>query len=905
MLGSPFRAVDLAALAGCDVVTVDRRHWSGRRHDASSSAPRAPARGRSCTICSATPRSTAPARPRWPTLHRAAAGAARRAGRRAGDRRRRTCSRPATVGEDAARWSMRAGDRALGAMAWEEAAGTLRAGAVRRRAPTTSTTPQATPSPASGGRGSSPATRPAPGGRSRPLAELGPVQWLGRAPRARRARVQRRPRRLRGPALRPAPDRSPRGGRPRPRRHADARLARRRAGPAVGGAVADRALDAPPRARRGSRGAAPARAGTARARPVPRRPLRRHRRPDARGRARCRGLRDHRHRRVRTRDGPLELLGRRLRFVARLEHGDVDGVEAEVGAFARRAEAVGNPLYSWYVPLWRGQAALTVGDVDTAERLVDEAEMLGRAAGSTNGPMLASVLRLVALWQRGEYAGAVERLADAGGHRPRAPRRTSPRSAASPSPTCGPGTWSRRGRCSTAPAPAGFGGDRRGRRVDGATWSTSCAPPLPSTTRSCRRRWQLIEPFADLVAFEGIGAGLYGAMARFVAEGCRAVGRVDDAVALRRTGARREPGARWRARRRRLAHAGRRAPRRPATAREAAALHDEADAAYRNAGVRPPRSWRRHAPRPAMDEGRRDNEWCRDGDVWRVAYGGTTTIVKHSKGMADLAVLLSRPGREVHVTELGRRPGGGARRAAGRRGARPVGGRGVPERLGDLAADIDEADAAPRHRVGPSESPRRVRRPGRRADACDGDRWPPPDGRPRARRAAAQGGLGTHPRRDPSRRRGAPGARPPPRQLRAHRRLLLLPARDDRRSGVARPRLAPNGHDQRSPAAHLDATTATLDRPGPRRHRRPGAAHRPWRWTDRCSLHDDLVVAWQGDRGVFTNTAVVLTADPDWDDAAGARGGRRPRRPAGTAGDRGDDPGLVRPGVAVRRPAAA
>ena len=28
---------------------------------------------------------------------------------------------------------------------------------------------------------------------------------------------------------------------------------------------------------------------------------------------------------------------------------------------------------------------------------------------------------------------------------------------------------------------------------------------------------------------------------------------------------------------------------------------------------------------------------------------------------------------------------------------------------------------------------------------------------------------------------------------------------------------------------------------------------------------DDLVVAWQGDRGVFTNTAVVLAADPDWD----------------------------------------
>ena len=55
-------------------------------------------------------------------------------------------------------------------------------------------------------------------------------------------------------------------------------------------------------------------------------------------------------------DAPLELLGRRLRFVALLERGDFTGADAEAAAFARRAAAVGNPLYSWYVPLWAGQA---------------------------------------------------------------------------------------------------------------------------------------------------------------------------------------------------------------------------------------------------------------------------------------------------------------------------------------------------------------------------------------------------------------------------------------------------------------------------------------------------------------------------------------------------------------------
>jgi hypothetical protein len=42
----------------------------------------------------------------------------------------------------------------------------------------------------------------------------------------------------------------------------------------------------------------------------------------------------------------------------------------------------------------------------------------------------------------------------------------------------------------------------------------------------------------------------------------------------------------------------------------------------------------------------------REGDVWLVAYGGTSARLRHSKGMDDLAVLLARPGREVHVAEL-------------------------------------------------------------------------------------------------------------------------------------------------------------------------------------------------------------------------------------------------------------
>jgi tetratricopeptide (TPR) repeat protein len=45
-------------------------------------------------------------------------------------------------------------------------------------------------------------------------------------------------------------------------------------------------------------------------------------------------------------------------------------------------------------------------------------------------------------------------------------------------------------------------------------------------------------------------------------------------------------------------------------------------------------------------------QFRREGHVWLVGFGGLEARVRHSKGMADLAGLLARPGVEVHVAEL-------------------------------------------------------------------------------------------------------------------------------------------------------------------------------------------------------------------------------------------------------------
>ena len=109
-------------------------------------------------------------------------------------------------------------------------------------------------------------------------------------------------------------------------------------------------------------------------------------------------------------DGPLELLGRRLRYVALLERGDAAGAHDEIAAFARRADIVANPLYSWCVPLWRGQEALVAGDLAGCEQAIAETAACGIAAGSTNAPLLATVLGLVLSLVRGDFVQVIERI---------------------------------------------------------------------------------------------------------------------------------------------------------------------------------------------------------------------------------------------------------------------------------------------------------------------------------------------------------------------------------------------------------------------------------------------------------------------------------------------------------------
>ncbi|HEX6233408.1 MAG TPA: hypothetical protein VFZ63_09785 [Jiangellaceae bacterium] len=85
------------------------------------------------------------------------------------------------------------------------------------------------------------------------------------------------------------------------------------------------------------------------------------------------------------------------------------------------------------------------------------------------------------------------------------------------------------------------------------------------------------------------------------------------------------------------------------------------------------------------------NAFIRQGDVWKVSFANRTAFARHTKGMSDLATLLSRPGQEVSAMDLA---GAGAMVA----GTGPVlderARAEYQQRIRELQAEVDDADRA-------------------------------------------------------------------------------------------------------------------------------------------------------------------------------------------------------------------
>src|SRR5919197_5759430 len=83
--------------------------------------------------------------------------------------------------------------------------------------------------------------------------------------------------------------------------------------------------------------------------------------------------------------------------------------------YARVADHLRQPLYQWWVPLYRATRALMAGRMDEAEQHNAQTAAVAERAGSDNGRFLASVQRVGLLLERGdrEQAQRVQRSVNA------------------------------------------------------------------------------------------------------------------------------------------------------------------------------------------------------------------------------------------------------------------------------------------------------------------------------------------------------------------------------------------------------------------------------------------------------------------------------------------------------------
>jgi len=370
---------------------------------------------------------------------------------------------------------------------------------------------------------------------------------------------------------------------------------------------------------------------------------------------------------ARRRDPVLELLGRRLRLVALLETGAIADWDTEARAYRVTAEALGHPLYLWYVPLWRGMRALMDGRFADCRDALAVAANLGQRAGSGNANLLVETQR----WCLAAEAGHTEEVGRLLGELERADLGA---------------VWAQVSRA-LALAQLGRFGDSRA-QLDAVAPLLGAMPRdsewLPALAQVAETialigphpaaRWvyDALSPYAQLFAVEGICAAVRGPVSRHLgllaaALGYRPAARAHFAAAA---GAARAIGA-TQVVTRIAAEAG------PAAG---------PTAGPQEAGERAPAAVFR-----------------RDGDVWTLGYQGHEVRLRDSKGLRDLAVLLARPGSAVAALDLATADAGGRSRTPEPAGLHPPSDTGdvldhqarqaYQRRLAELQEEASEADA--------------------------------------------------------------------------------------------------------------------------------------------------------------------------------------------------------------------
>ena len=366
------------------------------------------------------------------------------------------------------------------------------------------------------------------------------------------------------------------------------------------------------------------------------------------------------------RDRELVLRGHVWRILSLMELGDWVGAEIELAVHSRLAEELRDPLHLWYVPLFAATHALLQGRLGDAERFASEAFAIGRGSQAQNAAQLYAVQLFALRFEQGRLTEVEQSLEEFGRRYPAAP------------------VW----RAAAAFALAVLGRTDESRRLfDALTASGAGVAEIPrdsewlgtvallvrtgerlGETRHTGALAELLAPYADRAVIAGRGAMFLGPVARYAglaaaAAGRRAqaVGYLEQALAMAcRWGAEpmvagirleladvlsagsgssqadaqraRELRAEGLAIARRLELGGLLA--RYGTGEDAATARDDAAAGNGSASLLAPVAFYRR------------------GDIWTIGPPGRQIQLRDAKGLAHVARLLATPRVEFHALDL-------------------------------------------------------------------------------------------------------------------------------------------------------------------------------------------------------------------------------------------------------------
>jgi len=418
------------------------------------------------------------------------------------------------------------------------------------------------------------------------------------------------------------------------------------------------------------------------------------------------------------RDRELVLRGHVWRIVTLMELGDWVGADIELALHARRTDELRDRLHMWYVPLFRATRALLDGRLGDAERYSAEAFAIGRETQAQNAAQLYAVQLFALRAEQGRLAEIEQSLQEFGRRYPAAP------------------VW----RAAAAYSLAAIGRREDARRSFDALaagglaevprdgeWLTTVSLLVGAGARLGDRRrvgelGDLLTPYIDRAVIAGRGAICLGPVSRFAAMAAAAMGRDEEAIAhfdhaltiARRWGA--EPIAA--ALRLELAEVLERAEDPNAADRARVLRRDGLAAAerlgYRGLLERFARPGAPEAPEPepevlAITTEPATSSFYRRGDIWTVGPPGARVQLRDAKGLSHIARLLAAPRVEFHALDLVAGPqdrgaspavavaGGMAVRARGEGDAGPLldtqAKAAYRARLTELQEEIDEAES--------------------------------------------------------------------------------------------------------------------------------------------------------------------------------------------------------------------